>query len=133
MSIKKYLLFSILFTIAGSIINYSFRFSLCSLNDPSCINLFHRIGEPILYGGIALSIVFFLLLFTREYAFSAWRKFAIWYVPIAALIMAFYPTPQGGFFVFDPDPSTVSYYLSVVYVVASALIIAVQFFKQKRA
>ena len=132
MQVKKYLFFSIFFTFVGYVLSNARQFGICSLNDPSCRALFDRIGEPILFGGIALSVVFFVLLFTHQYAFSAWKKFAVWYVPIAALIMAFYPTPPGNFIVFSPQPSTVVYYLSLIYVIASVVIIALQFFKQRK-
>ena len=134
--IKKYLTFFLFFSFLLILLGYTFlhsyQFGVCASYLSICAFRFELIGEPMFYGGIALSIVFFVLLFTHEYAFSAWKKFAIWYVPIAALIMISFSKLSEGSFFPEPDPSTISYYLSVVYVVVSVLIIAVQFFRRGR-
>lgn len=53
---------------------YSFRF-------------FTNLGTFIFSFSLALSLTLFLLLFFRETVFTAWKKFAKWYIPIAAILI----------------------------------------------
>ncbi len=82
-----------------------------------------RLGKGLFYGMGALALVFALLYFVPQ-AFRAWKKFAIWFVPIAALIFVFYPEPGSGDF-FSPYPEQVFQWLSALYVVVSVIIIAI--------
>ena len=78
----------------------------------------------------ALAIVFLILLFLPS-SFSAWKKFAKWFVPLATLLFIFYPEPGSGDF-FSPYPEQVFKWVSVIYVVASVLIIAIHFLKSRK-
>ena len=73
----------------GYVLTNSIKFGICIANnmitDASCINFYERIGDPLYYGAWALSIVFLVLLFTPS-AFAAWKKFAIWFIPLSALL-----------------------------------------------
>lgn len=75
------------------------------------------------YGAGALAIVFFVLLFTSR-AFSAWKKFAVWFVPLATLLFIFYPEPGSGD-LFSPYPEQVFQWVSGLYVLISVAIIAI--------
>jgi hypothetical protein len=75
--------------------------------------------------------VFLILLFVPR-AFGAWKKFAIWFVPLAALLFAFYPDPGSGDFL-SPYPEQVFQWVSALYVLISLIIIAVSSFRQKTA
>lgn len=89
-----------------------------------CYNLVFHIGQPLMYGGGALAIVFVLLSVFPK-AFDAWRKFAIWFVPLAALLFIFYPNPGSGDLL-APMPEQVFQWVSVVYLVVSGIIIALR-------
>lgn len=120
-----------LISVIGSIMGYiflnSYRLNLCYSNtnintfDVSCHGFYINIGEPLFYGMSALAIVFLILLFTPR-AFPAWKKFAKWFVPIAALILIFYKGP-GAMDLFSPYPEQVFRWIGVLYVVISVLII----------
>ncbi|MDP1707354.1 MAG: hypothetical protein Q8L30_02265 [bacterium] len=85
-----------------------------------CYNLVTK-ALATYYGMGALAIVFFVLLFA-QYAFSAWKKFAVWFIPLAALLFIFYPDPSSGD-LFSPYPEQVFQWVSGLYVFISLLII----------
>lgn len=79
-------------------------------------------SKALFYGMSALSLVFFILIFTQQ-AFPAWKKFAIWFIPFATLLFIFYPDPGSGDY-FSPYPEQIFRWVSILYVVISILIIA---------
>ena len=133
MSTKKItilsLLFSLLFLGCGLVLENSTELSLCAVSEPSCIDNLTRIGDGLLYGMSALAFVFFLLLFLPS-AFPAWKKFAVWFIPIAALFFIFYTDPGSGDY-FSPYPVQVFKWVSVLYVVLSVIIISLNSLKTK--
>ncbi len=109
----------------GYIFTNSIQLSICLSNETvveaSCINFYERLGDPMFYGGGALSLVFLILLFLPS-AFGTWKKFAVWFVPLAALLFAFYPDPGSGDFL-SPYPEQVFKWVSVLYVLVGLGII----------
>lgn len=71
----------------------------------------------IIYSSIGLIAATFpcllILLFLRDEAFEAWKKFAVWTVPVVLLLTYFVTsdTGSGGFFAMDFS----IYYLAIVY------------------
>lgn len=130
---NKQILIPLVLSLVGFVVGYvltnSIKFGICISNnvvtDASCINLYERLGDPIYYGMGALTIVFFSLLFTSN-AFMAWKKFAIWFVPLATLIFIFYPEPGSGD-LFSPYPEQVFQWISGFYIIISLIIIAWQY------
>jgi len=98
-------------------------------NSVACYNLTTK-AFALYYGMPALALVFLILLFIPQ-AFSAWKKFAIWFVPLAALLFAFYPDPGSGD-LFSPYPEQIFRWVSGLYVVVSILIIATSALRQKK-
>ncbi len=110
----------------GYILTNSTQFNICIANevvtDATCINFYERVGDPFFYGMGALAIVFLILLFIPQ-AFPAWKKFAIWFIPLAALLFIFYPEPGSGDF-FSPYPEQIFQWVSGLYVLVSLIVIA---------
>ncbi len=110
---------------AGFILTNSIKFDICVVNevttDASCINFYERIGNPLFYGMSVLALVFLVLTFVPQ-AFSAWKKFAVWFIPIAALLFIFYPDPGSGDY-FSPYPEQIFQWVSILYIVISVVII----------
>ncbi|OGG40529.1 hypothetical protein A2118_01910 [Candidatus Kaiserbacteria bacterium GWA2_50_9] len=79
----------------------------------------------------ALAIVFLVLLFIPR-AFSVWKKFAIWFVPLAALLFIFYPDPGSGD-LFSPYPEQVFQWVSGLYVFISLVLIIYKSFFSSRS
>lgn len=111
----------------GYVLTNSIKFGICISNnvvtDASCINLYERLGDPLFYGASALALVFFVLLLIPR-AFSAWKKFAVWFIPLAAILFIFYPEPGSGD-LFSSYPEQVFQWVSGLYVLISATIIAI--------
>ncbi len=111
----------------GYVFLHNYEFGLCYFDiasntyDVSCSDLYREVGLSLYYGMGALAIVFLALIFAPK-AWGAWKKFAIWFVPIAALIFVFYKDP-GSMNLFSPYAETVFMWLSGIYVVFSLAII----------
>jgi hypothetical protein len=128
MNTRKIILSSLILSLVGLGLGYvltsSYDLGFCYSNietrvfDVSCHALYERIGDPLFYGMSALSLVFFFLLFNLH-AFSIWKKFAKWYIPLATLIFIFY---EGGD-MFSPYPEQVFKWVSILYVVISIVLI----------
>jgi len=91
----------------------------------------NNIGDPLFYGMPALALVFLILAFLPQ-AFTAWKKFAIWFIPLATLLFIFYPNPGSGDY-FSPYPEQVFRWVSILYVVVSVAIIAVSLKNKKQS
>ena len=115
----------------GWILRDSINFGLCLVSEPTCINNRTWIGNALYYGPGALSLVFVVLFFLPQ-AFPAWKKFAIWFVPLAALLFAVYPDPGSGDF-FSPFLRQVFQWVSVLYVLISLVIITIATSRTKKA
>lgn len=108
----------------------STELNLCLISEPTCINNLTWIGNALFYGSGALALVFLILLFVPR-AFPAWKKFAIWFVPLAALLFAIYPEPGSGD-LFSPYPEQIFRWVSAFYILASVFIIALSSLRQPR-
>jgi hypothetical protein len=131
-NLKKFvpLALSISGAILGYVLTNSVKFGFCTPDAYSCRDLLNKIGDPLLYGTGALVVVFVLLLLVPK-AWSAWKKFAIWFVPIAALLFILYKGPGSGD-LFSPDPEFVFKWVSILYVVINVGIIALVALKGKK-
>jgi hypothetical protein len=97
-------------------------FRLCEQHNYQCREILNKVGDPLLYSMPALALVFLLLLF-KPTAYDAWKKFAVWFVPLAAVLFAVYPMPGSGD-LFAPYPEQVYQWVSAAYVLISLGIIA---------
>jgi hypothetical protein len=120
---------SVIGLLIGYIFSNSTKFGICTHEQYSCRELFNNIGDPLFYGSGALALVFLILLFVPQ-AFPAWKKFAIWFVPLAVILFAIYPEPGSGD-LFSPYPEQIYRWVSGFYVVVSGAIIAISVIKNK--
>ena len=121
-TISALLLLSLIGFGVGLVLKNSTELGLCLISEPTCINNLAWIGDGIFYGLGALTIIFLILLFLPQ-AFPAWKKFAIWFIPLAALLFIFYSDPGSGDY-FSPYPEQVFRWVSGLYVLVSLIIIA---------
>lgn len=124
MKIKTPLLLSIVGFLIGL---YLSKFYQCGYSV-FCYSLAIK-SEALYYGAGALTLIFVVLLFIPK-AFSAWKRFAIWFIPLAALLFVFYPEPGSGDF-FSPHAETVYRWVSGLYILISASIISFVRFQKK--
>ena len=111
----------------GYILSESYEFGICIQNDIFCHSFFERVGDAVYYGMGALAIVFLILLVLPQ-AFGTWKNFAIWFVPLAALLFATYQNPASGD-LFSPYPEQVFQWVSGFYILISLLIIGWKSFR----
>jgi len=108
----------------GYVLTNSIKFGICIANEvvteASCINLYERVGDPVFYGMAALALVFLVLMLVPK-AWNAWKKFAVWYIPIAAVLLILYPEPNSWDVL--PDPQELSKWISGLYIVVSLFIV----------
>ena len=114
---------SVLGAVIGYVLTEPFRFGICTGDSVFCYNLVTK-GFALQYGMMALAVIFFALLVVPQ-AFNAWKKFAIWFVPLTAFIFATYGDPGSGD-LFSPYPEDVFRWGSIIYVAVSAIIIALK-------
>ena len=115
---------SVLGALAGFVLTNSVNFGFCQHDQYSCRDVFNSFGDPLMYGMGALALVFLLLLLAPR-AWEAWRKFAVWFVPLATVLFIFYPEPGSGD-LFSPYPETVFKWASGLYIVVSLFIILLE-------
>jgi len=119
---KKSIIISLL---ALSLIGSGLGFFLLKVYDCGASVFCYNLGTKafaLYYGMPALAFVFLILLLLPQ-AFSTWKKFAIWFVPLAAILFAVYPEPGSGD-LFSPYPEQVFQWVSALYIIASLVIIA---------
>jgi hypothetical protein len=103
---------------------HSYESGLCYANfdtntfDVACHQLYEKIGNALFYSMQAIALVFLVLLFVPR-AFSAWKKFAVWFLPLMFIYFALYK--NEGFF--SVPEESVYRFLSITYAVISLLII----------
>lgn len=121
--------FSLIGLGVGYILTNSVVFGLCGSDAYTCRGLLNEIGDPLFYGMAVLAVVFFILIFIPR-AFSAWWKFAIWYIPLAVLIFATIPAPRAWINVY-PSPDSVYRWVSGIYLAVSMGLILMVSLKKK--
>ena len=117
MSTKKISLGLLIFSLAGCGLGYYLIKMYDCGYSVFCNNLIVR-SFGLYYGMGALSIIFIVLIFTPK-VFNAWKKFAVWFIPISLPIFIFY----SGSGYFDPSPKEVFQWVSILYVLISVFII----------
>lgn len=82
------------------------------------------IGVPVGFFSMILFTLSFILLFTREAVFYSWKKFAIVYLPIAAILLFLTAGESGGGIGFAAiDGEIISWWLAGLFLSISLLII----------
>ncbi|OGJ01292.1 hypothetical protein A3G53_00595 [Candidatus Nomurabacteria bacterium RIFCSPLOWO2_12_FULL_44_11] len=119
MGIKKITILFLILSLIGLGVSYSI-FQL-DLQASATGDLLLKLRESFFYGMSALTLIFLILLFIPR-AFPTWKKFAVWFIPLATLLFIFYPDPGSGDY-FSPYPEQVYKWVSILYVVISIGII----------
>ena len=125
MNNRRLALIGLALSLAGFGVGYAMTnstlFNFCIPDEYACRELFNQIGDPLFYAMSALAIVFLALIFFPK-AFPYWKKFAVWFIPLAAIIFIFYEGPASGD-LFSPYAAYVFKWVAAVYVVVSLGII----------
>ncbi len=107
--------------------SYVVSFGLClSKTDTSCVgSVVEGYGQPIFLLSIVLAIASTTLIFLRQEAFVAWKKFAIWAMPIGVILIALTPVQGGSGTIGVPslDREIITWLVSGVFLLISLWII----------
>lgn len=97
-------------------------------------NLFgYKIADPISNTALSFLAVGIFLFFTRNQVFSAWLKFAKWWIPLTVLLIVLSPTDgSSAFFPALFSKELTSMWMSGLFVVISLFIIGFRFFISKK-
>lgn len=117
------------FVISFAGLSAGFMLLRMDLPASSAGDILVHLGKGLFYGAGALAFVFLILLFVPQ-AFTAWKKFAVWFVPLSAILFAVYPYPGSGD-LFSPYPEQIFQWVSALYIVISLAIIARTIFQKK--
>ena len=129
MSAKKYIKIFASLSFVGLIVGYYLSKIYECGNSLFCNFIYFRVGDGLLYGTGALFVVF-VVLYLMPDTFNAWKKFAVWFVPLATLVFIFTPEPQG-LDLLTPYPEQVFQWVSAIYVIVSLVIIGLVALKKK--
>ena len=121
------LVITILLILVGYYLTSPESFGLCSANELGyCTTPYNRsLGQPLVLGLSSLVPVLLILMFLRQEAFTAWKKFAIWAIPAGAILIALTPVQSGGGGIGLPsiDREIATWIVSIVFLVVSFVII----------
>ena len=90
------------------------------------------VAEPLFFFLAALVPVFIILIFTKQQVFTTWKKFAIPYLIISAIILLIPSGGMGGFMGGGPDNEFFTIMLSGLFLIISILIIAIKSYKLRK-
>ncbi|MEK7615752.1 MAG: hypothetical protein AAB420_00920 [Patescibacteria group bacterium] len=125
------LIVSILLVGLGVFFGSADKVGLCLVDetyyDTTCMTKYvEKIGQPLLFFSFSIFISVLILFFVRESTYLAWRKFAMWAVPIGAIILFLVPgSSGGGLGISGPDltKETASWGVSIIFLIISLFII----------
>ena len=116
-----------------------FVLSLLLLNAPEiglCANCYSLadVGQPLVFLFLSLILIFFIFIFTNPQVFTTWKKFAIPYIAISALILIFASDSGGSWGVGSiiDDREGISIILSILFFVISLILIAVKSWRLRK-
>lgn len=134
MSHKKIIGILLLLSIVGITTGYFFLAPCDPDRNYLCEGPYaESMGQPIFSGSMALTLIFIILIFLPKPYFTAWGKFAIWFVPLAVLWIIMTPTRGGSGLGFglNFDRELAIMWSSGLYITISLLILGIKAVRQK--
>lgn len=119
--------------ISGFFLSDPFSLGLCESGDYSCdAKIGEGVGMPMILFSFFLFLIS-LLLFIRQEVFHSWKKFAIVYLPVAAILLFIAAGESGGGIGFARiDGEIISWFLSGIFLFISLLIICIKSWKLRK-
>jgi hypothetical protein len=108
---------------------------LCSQYDYKCSAVIGEgVGVPLMLFGVCILFLSLLLRFLNEKIFRTWSRFALIYLPIAALLLYLTPVQCDAPLGLCTDRELVTWWLAGLFVIVSLIIIIVKLVRlRKRA
>ena len=134
-TILKILVFSAGFFVVGIIALYPDSFGICSVGDRECIYpLAFNLGEPLTFFTILFIPSVLLVLAFRDLIYQTWKKFALVYIPLAAILIALVPVNCGGAYIsfFCLNKENTSWLTAAGFLLITLILLIPQKLKSKR-
>lgn len=130
-TVRMLLGISVVGIVIGFVLIQPEKFGVCQPDEFfSCIEpLGGKIGQPLFYGSIAVSIIFLLLFFLSQQYFKNWLKYVAWIIPVSILWIALEPVTCGSMVCFDKELAT--WWASGIYLVLSLAVIIVTYLTRR--
>lgn len=131
MDYKKSVKILFILSLIGVVVGFAFaipeKFGICDeIERFTCIRpLTENIAQPLVLGVGAILLTSLILLFTPERVFRAWKKFAVWAIPLGAILIIITPVQCGAALGLCFDKEIVTWLVSGAYLLISMFIIAV--------
>ena len=116
----------------GSIFMNTSMLGICPSGTSICpFRYTSVIGQPFVLFFGSLFLIFFTLLFTKEAVWNKWKKFGIWYIPLATFLIFLAPSSSGGSFGYSMgfDREGVAMFTSGLFLIISLIIITIKSYK----
>jgi hypothetical protein len=107
------------------------KVGLCSGHDVSCkhgyIDNYNNLVQIGFIFSIPLIIISILLLFLKDQIFVSWSRLAIFFLPIAIIIIAITPSTSGSISPIEKEPVTLL--LAAFFLIVSIILITIKSLK----
>jgi len=127
---KSLLLFSVLTAIISFLILSTQDYCYLTENGSQVICT-SEVGAVLFFAALPVVILSLASFLLADQVFYAWRKFAFWWIPCEIVISLLASNSNGGFIGLSVSKDEVALPLSVLFFVASAILIAYTAFKYK--
>lgn len=98
--ILKIFVFSVILFFVGLISLYPDKLGLCGSAERGCIYpIAFNVGEPLTFYMLLFIPSVVLVFAFRNTVYQSWKKFALVYVPLSAILIALVPVSCGGNFI----------------------------------
>ena len=113
------------------------KFGICEQYQyNSCITPLGNIGQPVGMLSLSLLPISLLLLFLREEIYNTWKHFALWFIPLSALLI-FLSSDSGSGVISGSgallDTEGTAFLLAGMFLFVSLILIAVKWWKLRKA
>ena len=126
--IKKLVLLFVTIVVVGGVLAFPEEIGLCEYNQISCVNLYtESLAQPLVIFGLSILMSLVVLLVSSDMASITWRKFAIWGIPLGAILITLTPVSNygaGGIGIPNIDREIVTWIVSIAFLLISLIIIA---------
>src|SRR3989344_3083564 len=126
--IKKLVLLFVTIVVVGGVLAFPEEIGLCEYNHISCVNLYSEsLAQPLVIFGLSILMSLVVLLVSSDMASITWRKFAIWGIPLGAILITLTPVSNYGacgIGIPNIDREIVTWIVSIAFLLISLIIIA---------
>lgn len=89
------------------------------------------LGQPIFFLSICALIPSFFLMFLEKKAQASWIKFAVWWLPLSAVLIAITPSTSGAWMpIYFFGKEMITWFMGGLFTLISLILIALKTFRK---